>query len=150
MIYLIIALILPISMYIIATLVTKNFSCDVSINTSYSYTDTIPDEEKDLKEVRRECIGEDMTGTRIYRKVYKDAYRDINGRLYFNEVCVDEPEYLETTTLSDHYKTYCTSYEPDLLNNEVIVHKNPIPTNCKNCGAILHSHECEYCGSEYY
>jgi hypothetical protein len=129
MIYLIIALILPISMFIIATLVTKNFSCDVSINTSYSYTDMIPDEEKELKEVRRECIGEDITGTRIYRKVYTDAYRDINGRLYFNEVCVDEP---------------------DLLNNEVIVHKNPIPTNCKNCGAILHSHECEYCGSKYY
>lgn len=24
------------------------------------------------------------------------------------------------------------------------------PTNCKNCGAVLHSHQCEYCGSEYY
>lgn len=130
MIYLIIALILPISMFIIATLATKNFSCfscDVSINTSYSYTDMIPDEEKELEEVRRECIGEDATGTRIYRKVYTDAYRDINGRLCFNEVCVDESEH-----------------------NEVIVHKNTIPTNCKNCGAILHSHKCEYCGSEYY
>lgn len=21
------------------------------------------------------------------------------------------------------------------------------PTNCKNCGAILHNHICEYCGS---
>lgn len=24
------------------------------------------------------------------------------------------------------------------------------PTNCKNCGAVLHSHICEYCGSEYH
>lgn len=23
------------------------------------------------------------------------------------------------------------------------------PTNCKNCGAVLHSQICEYCGSEY-
>ena len=22
-------------------------------------------------------------------------------------------------------------------------------TNCKNCGAILHSNRCEYCGTEY-
>lgn len=22
------------------------------------------------------------------------------------------------------------------------------PTNCKNCGAILHNHICEYCGSD--
>lgn len=29
-------------------------------------------------------------------------------------------------------------------------HDDNLPTNCKNCGAPLHSHECEYCGSEYY
>lgn len=23
------------------------------------------------------------------------------------------------------------------------------PTNCKNCGAALHSYVCEYCGTEY-
>lgn len=22
-------------------------------------------------------------------------------------------------------------------------------TNCKNCGAVLHGHKCEYCGTEY-
>lgn len=22
-------------------------------------------------------------------------------------------------------------------------------TNCKNCGAVLHSNKCEYCGTEY-
>lgn len=23
------------------------------------------------------------------------------------------------------------------------------PTNCRNCGAVLHSNKCEYCGTEY-
>ena len=23
------------------------------------------------------------------------------------------------------------------------------PTNCKNCGAVLTSYKCEYCGTEY-
>ena len=25
----------------------------------------------------------------------------------------------------------------------------PHPTNCKNCGAVLNSYTCEYCGTEY-
>lgn len=24
-----------------------------------------------------------------------------------------------------------------------------LPTNCKNCGAPLHEHICEFCGTEY-
>ena len=24
-----------------------------------------------------------------------------------------------------------------------------LPTNCKNCGAALHGHKCEYCGTTY-
>ncbi len=24
-----------------------------------------------------------------------------------------------------------------------------LPTNCKNCGAVLHGNKCEYCGTEY-
>ena len=24
-----------------------------------------------------------------------------------------------------------------------------LPTNCKNCGAPLHGHHCEYCDTEY-
>lgn len=27
--------------------------------------------------------------------------------------------------------------------------KNDLPQNCKNCGALLNSHECEYCGTKY-
>ena len=87
----------------------------------------------------------------MYKYVYGDAYRDESGHLHCDKIYTYDLEYLETTTLDDNtYKTYCTTYEPDLLNNEIIVHKNPLPTNCKNCGATLHSHKCEYCGSEYY
>lgn len=25
----------------------------------------------------------------------------------------------------------------------------PKPTNCKNCGAVLHGRKCEYCETEY-
>jgi recombinational DNA repair protein RecR len=28
-------------------------------------------------------------------------------------------------------------------------HKSPKLTNCKNCGAVLHSNKCEFCGTEY-
>ena len=27
--------------------------------------------------------------------------------------------------------------------------KDTLPANCKNCGAPLSSHKCEYCGTEY-
>lgn len=27
--------------------------------------------------------------------------------------------------------------------------KEKLPQNCKNCGAPLRSHECEYCGTRY-
>ena len=27
--------------------------------------------------------------------------------------------------------------------------KKSHPTNCKNCGAVLHSNTCEFCGTEY-
>lgn len=35
--------------------------------------------------------------------------------------------------------------------SDVPTTKNMIPklTNCKNCGAILHSNRCEFCGTEY-
>ena len=34
------------------------------------------------------------------------------------------------------------------LTNKPVEEKHiTYPTNCKNCGAILHNHICEYCGS---
>lgn len=79
-----------------------------------------------VTDVSVECIGEYMDGTKIYRKVYSDGY-------------VDFDEFLH----SDLIEIYEEDYEENIS-------KEPLPTNCKNCGAILHSHECEYCGSEYY
>ena len=37
-----------------------------------------------------------------------------------------------------------TSYEVN-----VQLAKIKYPSNCKNCGAVLHSEICEYCGTEY-
>lgn len=36
----------------------------------------------------------------------------------------------------------------ELGNIEANIHpKIKYPSNCKNCGAVLHSNECEYCGT---
>lgn len=103
------------------------------------------DWEQKQKLVKAEYIN----GDKMYKYVYEDAYRDVSGHLHCDRIYTYDLE--NYTSIDDNtYKTYCTSYEPDLLNNEIIIHKNPLPTNCKNCGAPLHSHECEYCGSEYY
>ena len=43
----------------------------------------------------------------------------------------------------------CISINPcDDKDNKTIIPKIIYPTNCKNCGAILHNHICEYCGSD--
>ena len=35
-----------------------------------------------------------------------------------------------------------------IQSNELSNHGDR-PTNCKNCGAVLTSYKCEYCGTEY-
>lgn len=30
------------------------------------------------------------------------------------------------------------------------VNRDSYPTNCVNCGAVLHENKCEYCGTEYH
>lgn len=32
----------------------------------------------------------------------------------------------------------------------VPVNRSVAPLNCVNCGAVLHGHVCEYCGTEYH
>lgn len=73
-----------------------------------------------------ECVGETIGGRKLYKKTYSDSYKDPAGCLHRNLIEIYEED-----------------YEKDIL-------KGYVPTNCKNCGAPLHSHECEYCGSEYY
>ena len=34
-------------------------------------------------------------------------------------------------------------------DNKLPTMHTPRPTNCKNCGAVLTSYKCEYCGTEY-
>lgn len=47
-----------------------------------------------------------------------------------------------------HYLNRCIEEQGTL---DVPTTKNMIPklTNCKNCGAPLHSNRCEFCGTEY-
>ena len=37
----------------------------------------------------------------------------------------------------------------DTRDRYLSVHEEYLPTNCKNCGAPLESHRCEYCGTKY-
>jgi hypothetical protein len=37
----------------------------------------------------------------------------------------------------------------DTLSQLEHPHKSHKLTNCKNCGAVLHSNKCEFCGTEY-
>lgn len=49
-----------------------------------------------------------------------------------------------------HYINRCIE-EIGISNTDVPTIKSMTPklTNCKNCGAILHSNRCEFCGTEY-
>lgn len=37
----------------------------------------------------------------------------------------------------------------DFPNNKVDKNLSKLPTNCKNCGAPLHGHICQFCDTEY-
>lgn len=37
----------------------------------------------------------------------------------------------------------------ELSEMDKIVMNISKPTNCKNCGAVLHKNKCDYCGSEF-
>lgn len=49
-----------------------------------------------------------------------------------------------------HYINRCIE-EIGTPNMDVPTIKSMTPklTNCKNCGAVLHSNRCEFCGTEY-
>ena len=146
-----IILLLLVSVAIVIWLNKKDDYVEFSEDTIRDWDEYEMSKPMDYEQKQKLLTAEYINGDKIYKYVYGDAYRDVSGHLHCDKIYTYDLEYLETTTLDDmSYKTYCTSYEPNLLNSEIIVHKYPIPTNCKNCGAPLHSHECEYCGSEYY
>lgn len=84
----------------------------------------------DYEQKKKLVKAEYINGDKMYKHVYEDAYRDGSGHLHCDRIYTYEIEYRE----EDIESTMQCS----------------LPTNCKNCGAPLHSHECEYCGSEYY
>lgn len=62
----------------------------------------------------------------------------------------DNATWVCTTTTSKTSKWDVISSPSDysLTNKPVKEKRITYPTNCKNCGAILHNHICEYCGSD--
>lgn len=46
------------------------------------------------------------------------------------------------------YQSLLMQYQ-DTRDRYLRVHEEHLPTNCKNCGAPLESHRCEYCGTKY-
>lgn len=84
----------------------------------------------DYEQKKKLVKAEYINGDKMYKHVYEDAYRDGSGHLHCDRIYTYEIECRE----EDIESTMQCS----------------LPTNCKNCGAPLHSHECEYCGSEYY
>lgn len=46
------------------------------------------------------------------------------------------------------YQSLLMQYQ-DTRDRYLMVHEEHLPTNCKNCGAPLESHRCEYCGTKY-
>ena len=61
----------------------------------------------------------------------------VSAQLYY---CCNDGLYLRT---SDGYSPIADV--PITIENEHSHH----PTNCKNCGAPLHGHICEFCDTEY-
>lgn len=59
----------------------------------------------------------------------------------------DEDNSIWVCTTSSTYEI-CASPSPCLTGGWVEKNHITYPTNCKNCGAILHNHICEYCGSD--
>ena len=84
----------------------------------------------DYEQKQKLVTAEYINGDKMYKHVYGDAYRDASGHLHYDRIYTYELEYREEGVESTIQKQ--------------------LPTNCKNCGAPLHSHECEYCGSKYY
>ncbi len=84
----------------------------------------------DYEQKQKLMTTEYINGDKMYKYVYGDAYRDESGYLRCDKIYTYDLEYREE------------GVEPTIQHS--------LPTNCKNCGAPLHSYECEYCGSKYY
>lgn len=47
------------------------------------------------------------------------------------------------------YDNFEMGFDTKYSDNQRELRKTTLKTNCINCGAVLHSDKCEYCGTEY-
>lgn len=52
------------------------------------------------------------------------------------------------TTTTGKWDVIGSLSDYSLTNKPIEEKRITYPTNCKNCGAVLHNHICEYCGSD--
>lgn len=72
--------------------------------------------------------------------VYKGCFATLPSSGNCGDVVMcNDKTYVYIGSTWDMVGTLDTIREPEL----------PHPTNCKNCGAVLHSSKCEFCGTEY-
>lgn len=64
-----------------------------------------------------------------------------------NSIVLSEPQ--STDIPADKITTGIIPASYDGFLSTVIVGRSQTPTNCTNCGAVLHNGKCEYCGTEY-
>ena len=71
------------------------------------------------------------------------------GELSTYKPCIGEIAYCaDTNTVYVCATAGLWMQMPDYPNHDLVERKQ-IPRNCKNCGAVLTSHQCEYCGTQY-
>ena len=80
----------------------------------------------------------DISTNLVFRGEYDESEEYQAG-----DLCIkDGGQYLCTTTSWECISSGSIAYEPSTLK------KISYPTNCKNCGAVLHNNICEYCGTD--
>lgn len=123
-------ILLVIAVFIVMWLNKKDDYVEFSEDTIRDWDEYEMLKPMDCEQKQKLVKAEYINGDKMYKHVYEDAYRDGSGHLHCDRIYTYEIEYREE------------GVEPTT--------RKQLPTNCKNCGAPLHSHECEYCGSEYY
>ena len=131
MILFVIILFLFLLLFIVIYSFFKNKECvEFSEDTIRDWDEYKMLKPMDCERKQKLVTAEYINGDKMYKYVYGDAYRDPSGHLHYDKIY-----------------TYNLEYKEECLEPTI---RSTLPTNCKNCGAPLHSHECEYCGSEYY
>lgn len=130
MIWLVIILLL-VSVAIVICLNKKADCVEFSEDTIRDWDEYEMLKPMDWERKQKLVTAEYINGDKMYKHVYGDAYRDVSGHLHCDRI---------------YTYTYDLKYREEDVEPTI---QCSLPTNCKNCGAPLHSHECEYCGTRY-